>query len=241
MRCLCAVAATLMLSVVSSTSPADAQIAFIPDTSQRISVDGLGEASGQPDIATVSLGVYALEKDLEQAKDQVDGVMARLLDLAADLGVETADLKTSAVSVYPEYTQEDVPTFRGYEVTRSLTVELRDLTKLDELFDGAVKAGANRDFGVVIDSSQREELAREATRRAIQAAKRQAAEAAKQLGVTLAGVRSVTVNPPSVSTYSAASYGPGEGFFLPGEVTVAEKVSVVFLLEDDEPSAEKEE
>ena len=241
MRWACTLVATLILSIVGLASEAGAQITFVPDTTRRLSVDGVGEVSAPPDIATVTLGVYALEEDLEKSKEQVDAVMTRLLQLASELEIQTADLKTSAVTVYPEYTTEDVPTFRGFEVTRSLTVELRDLTKLDALFDGAVKAGANRDFSVAIDSSQRDQLAREATRRAILDAKRQAAEAAKQLGVTLAGVRSINLNPQSRSTHSAASSGPGEGIFLPGEVTVEGRVSVVFLLEDVEPAAQEKE
>jgi len=240
MRAASPVVATLILSVIGLSGAADAQITIVPDTSRRLSVDGVGEVSAPPDVATVSLGVYALEKDLEQAKGHVDGVMVRLIELASELGIDTADLKTSAVSVYAEYTTEDVPTFRGFEVTRSLTVELHDLTKLDALLDGAVKAGANRDFGVEIDSSRRDQLARQATRRAIEDAKRQAAEAAAQLGVTLTGVRSVNLNPRSGSNFSARVRSPAEGFFLPGEVTVESKVSVVFLLEDEELSAETE-
>lgn len=122
---------TLTFVVLAVAMGAEAQLSLYPDTTRRLSVDESGEASAPPDTASVSLGVYELNKDLSKARDKVDETMSKLLDLASKLGIPKPALVTSALNLSPEFSSEEVPTFLGYEVTRSLDVELHDLTKLE--------------------------------------------------------------------------------------------------------------
>ena len=222
----------ITMAVVLSALAAEAQVAFFPDTARRLSVDGSGEASAPPDTASVTVGIYALDKNLSKARDAIDTAMAKLLDLAAKMDIPRTALVTSALNLSPEYSNEDIPTFLGYEVTRSLTVELHDLTKLEPLLNGAVNAGANRNFFVYLSSSNQDTLAQKAMKQALEDAKQKAEAAAAQLGVALGDIRSIDLNPRSNATYTAAGQSLGEGTFLPGNVTVRASASVVFLLQD---------
>jgi hypothetical protein len=181
----------------------------------------------------VELGVYVLHKDLAKAKTEVDGVMEKLIALAADLGIAPDQLEASPLNLYPSYSEEEVAAFLGYEVTRSLTVQLKDLSRLEPLLTAAVNAGANRNFNVRLTSSRRDELKREARRLAIEDAEAQAAAAAEQLGVTLTSVRSINLDPSSrVVTSSIGATYSWEGRFLLGDVTEKATVQIVFLLDE---------
>jgi len=154
--------------------------------------------------------------------------------MARGLGIPDADLKTAAVNIWPRFDDNNPAHPREYEVTQSATVVIRDLSKLDEFLDGAVQAGANRDFSVTLSSSREVEWRQQALKLAIDAAKQQAEAAAHQLNLRLGAVRTITVNPtpgfvPIGLARGASADSPK---FLPGTLTIEADVSVVFFIED---------
>ena len=211
--------------------PVSAQMTLVPDTARAVYVTGRGAVSIAPDTARVDLGVYALDVDLSRAKSRADDVMGRLVALSLSLGIAEGDLNAASVYVSPRYDEKDALILVGYEVTRSLTATLRDLSKLEALFDGAIKAGANRDFDVTLSSSKEPELRKEALAKALEDAKAQAAFVAARLGVTIGGVRSVNLDKSSSAMYSAFMVSRSETF-LPGEVRVEVEAAVTFYLKD---------
>lgn len=215
---------------------ADAQITIVPDTSRSIHVTGRGSVTVVPDAATVDLGVFAIDNDPKRAKAVVDTAIGRIVSLAKSLGVGTDSLRTAAVNIEPRYDAENPTRFRGYEVTRSITAMLRDLDKLDALLDGAVAAGANRNFDVTVTSSREAELKRQAMSLAIDNAKAQADLAARQLGVRVGPVRSINLNRTgigeAVTVSSSMIVAATSARFLPGTIKVDAEVSVTFAIED---------
>jgi uncharacterized protein YggE len=139
-------------------------------------------------------------------------------------------------SVEPRYDPEHVTRLLGFEVTRSITVTLRDLAKLDALLDGAVQAGANRNFDVSVSTSQEERLRKEALQKALDDARVQASFAAERLGVRLGVVRSINLTSGggtiNTSVASAQTFGSPSAKFLPGVIRISASVSVDFTLQD---------
>ena len=214
------------------------QINIVPDPARTISVTGRGSVSVVPDTATTTLGVAVRDLDLAKAKSGVDGVLQKLLALAKQLQVAEADLRTSSINIDPEYDfqEHSVRQFVGYSVSRSVTITLRDLQKLEQLLDGAIQAGANRDFDVSLSSSREAELKQEAVAKAIADAKRQAEFAAEKLGLRLGAVRNASLNKVSgtelssvTSNYTRAA---PDARFLPGTITVNAEAFVSYLLEE---------
>ena len=80
----------------------------------------------------------------------------------------------------------------GYIAQRTIEVELRDLDKLGELIEGAVKAGVNQLQPPILDSSKRRDAHREALSLAAADARANAATLAAALGAKLGKV--VTIN-----------------------------------------------
>lgn len=232
-----AVAAPFALGLLAA-APARAQVTVVPDTSRVIRTTGHASIEVAPDMATVTLGVWVGDADAKRAKTAVDATVAKIVALARSLKVADGDLKTAAVNIAPRYDMENPTRFRGYDVTRSVTIVLRQIDSLDPLLDGAVQAGANRDFEVDLSTSKEEELKREAVTKALANARTQANTAAEQMGVRVTGVRSIDLEGASrqglvqTSRSLAVSSGPAPARFLPGSITVTADIPVVFTIED---------
>jgi uncharacterized protein len=235
-RVLVAVLSLLLFDVQRS---AHAQMSIVPDTTRAIYVTGRGAVVSAPDMATVRLGVFAMSPDLPKVKATVDGVVTRIVRLASDIPVAPKDITTSSIYVAPQYAGDDPSMFRGYEVTQSVTVTLRDLTKLQHLLDGAIAAGANRDFDVDVASSREHELKREAMARAIEDAKEQARFVAERLGLEVGPVRSASLNKSFTTTASAATYSAAAATFLPADVKIDAELSVTFYVSDRSSQTER--
>jgi len=142
--------------------------------------------------------------------------------------------KKTAVNIEPRYEDDRSGRLRGYEVTRSVTIVLSDLAKLDPFLDGAVQAGANHEFEVTLTSSRGEELRKQALMLALEDAKTQAQFAAGQLGARIGPVRSIDLNSERAGVLASARIAPGSpaARFLPGTIRITSQVLVVFSLED---------
>jgi uncharacterized protein YggE len=214
------------------------------DSSRSISVRGRGSVTVAPDAATVSFGMYAREREVRQAKTRCDEILGGVLRLAKEMGIPESSIRTSAILVTPQYSTGPSPEFVGYDVTREITLELADLSRLDRVVDGAIAAGANRDFSVALKSSKEESLRKEALGKAIEDAKERARFAAGRLGAAVGPVRTISLDQGGVPIspvgvrYATLATG-GQGRFLPGTITVDAQIDVVFALEPGEKPPEK--
>jgi uncharacterized protein len=223
------------MMILSAAPVSIAQTTILtPDTSKTVSVTGHGSVSTVPDTASADVGVSIVDSDARKAKAAVDATVAKILSVAKGLGVAEVDLRTAAVNIEPRYDEKDRTRLRGYEVTQSVTATIHDLSKLDSFLDGAVQAGANRDFNVTLSSSREAALKQQALKLAIDAAKEQADAAARQLNVRLGAVRSINLNTGNYGQASLASRvsASDSSRFLPGTITIDANVGVVFLIED---------
>jgi len=218
---------------IASAGPASAQVMFASDPTPRITVDGLGELDAVPDVATVTVGVYVLDPGLRKAKATADASVVRLLAVAKAVGVSAQDVSSSVLNIEPKYSDSPKPEFLGYEVSRSVTVVLRDLAKLDQLVDQAIDAGANRDFSVTLTSSHLSELQDRAMSMAVDDAKAQAERLATGFGAKVGRIR--VVGPSSGHNEMRLAAGStvrfGAGSFATGTIHVKSAISATFLLE----------
>jgi uncharacterized protein len=225
-----AVSATLAILLGSATLTA--QVTFVPDQTPRVSVDGQASITARPDLAFVSFGVYGLNEDLQTARAGADAAVGRLLKVAEDLKIERDDIAASSLNVEPNYSDDRPHKFLGYGVTRSVNITPRDLARLEDLIDGAVKAGANQDFNIALEVADAAALRERATMLALEDAKKQAARIAAVFGMKLGPVRSISPGSRGVSNASGRTFYAGipHGTFLPSSVTISADESVTFVL-----------
>jgi uncharacterized protein YggE len=115
--------------------------ADVPQSTNGIVVDGLGKASGTPDVMRVVLGVTVTRADVSAALSAANHRQASLIAALKKDGVAGKDLQTSDVSVSPSYNNRGRP--NGYQVSETLTAKLRNLTKAGRSISDAVAAGGN--------------------------------------------------------------------------------------------------
>ena len=204
------------------------------DERRTVSVNGHGETQVEPDIATVEMGTFVFEADLLKGKQEADAKIASLLGTFKTLGVASEDIQTTQLYVNPKYKDiEDRWQFVGYEITRSITVTIRDLTKLNELLDKSIKAGANRLEEIELSSSKEREIRDKTLGQAIENAKQQAARLAEGFGAKVGKVLTIETGEGTFGAlYSMSAPTFGEATFQPGRISIESELNVVFELTD---------
>ena len=135
------VALTLALAAAAAPLAAQAQETARPRESTVI-VTGEGTAEMAPDMALVDLGVVKDAKTAREALDANNKAMADILAAMKDAGIEARDLQTSGFAINPQYQfpqsstgENPPPILLGFQVTNTVTLRVRDLSKLGEILD----------------------------------------------------------------------------------------------------------
>src|SRR5882757_3882580 len=165
-------------------TPALAQTVVPPSV---ISVTGEATVSVPPDQAQIDGGVTSEAKTAREASDANNTAMGKVLLALKGVGIEEKDVQTSRLSLQPQ----SAPSRTGpaaivsYRASNRVTVRLRDVTKVANVIDTLVGAGANEIGGINFVVSQASKLLDEARERAVADARRKAEIYAKAAGVTL--------------------------------------------------------
>ncbi len=184
----------LAAAAVLAALPAQAQPAP-PLPEARVIVIGDGSVSVAPDYARLSGGVTTRAKTVKEATDANSKSMSAVTAALLDLGIAQQDIRTSRFSIQPVYAPaqpQAEPRLTGYSVSNQVIVTVRQLTKVGDVIDRMVAAGAT-DVGnvafLVADPSKALDQAREA---AVADARRKAELYARASGLTLGGVAWIT-------------------------------------------------
>lgn len=128
-----------------------------------IVVSGRADIKVQPDIAHVNVGVIANATTAAQALEDNSTLMNNLLGVLKAQGIEGKDIRTSNLSVQPQYSQpqpgfrgEFVPKIVGYNVTNTVAVTVRKMDKLGAMLDLLIQNGANQLHGISFEVDQAE-------------------------------------------------------------------------------------
>lgn len=167
--------------------------------SNTISVSGMGEVFAVPDIATFSVSVQEEAKEVETAQETATNKTNAIIEYLTQEGIEERDIQTQEYSVYPQYdylqdsTREGIYTpgrqvLRGYQVSQTISVKVRDTEKAGELLSGVGSRGATNVSGLSFTIDDEDALKAEARQKAIDDAKAKADELAAQLGVNVVRV-----------------------------------------------------
>ena len=190
-------ALALALGLVAySALPANAA-----DNSKHITVTGVGTSTVTPDAVRFFASVSALAKSNKEALASASKSATAVRGALRDNGIAAKDIKTSSLTVYPEYnyTQDRGQELLGYRATQSFTVVIRKADNAGVVIDAAVSAGGdllqvNGIAPFLLNGAAATEKAREA---AVADARARANSYAKYLGASLGRVISLTeVNVP---------------------------------------------
>ena len=177
---------SLAAAVVTATwfaAPALAQTVPPP----AISVTGEATVSVAPDQAQIDGGVTSDAKTAREASEANNAAMGKVLLALKGAGIEEKDTQTSRLSLQPQYAPNRTGTspITGYRASNRVTIRLRDVTKVANVIDVLVGAGANDIGGINFTVSQPSKHLDEAREKAVADARRKAEIFAKAAGVTL--------------------------------------------------------
>jgi len=203
-----------------------------------VKVTGTSDVKVNPDKAIIDVGISRQNISASAAKKAADADARQILSVLHNIKIDEEDIQTTYLSLQPEFD------YRNGRVTyflaeQSLTVTLRDLSKLDLLLEALIKAGGNRINSLRYETSELRTYRDEARELAIRAAREKAEALAKALGQSIGKAYSIEESPQ----YQAYNYGylanstaeagvPAKSSpaTAPGQRTVSASVTVCFDL-----------
>lgn len=213
--------------------------AQVSDTGQdTILVNGYGEARGDPDVATLSVGVNVVDTSIEAAVEESNEAVARVTAALKGMGILEADIQTTSFNVWPEdvYSPEtgQITGEKRYHVDSTLQVNVRDVSLTSEVLKVAIQSGANNIYGPNFGIDATDALVAQARAAAIADAQARAEQVAAELGLTLGEVISVKEysSGPVYAYLSASDHGGGGGGppLSTGSLTVSMTIEVSFAI-----------
>lgn len=217
-----------LFSLSQITSAQDSTVA-----ENTITVVGVGTASGDPDLATIEIGVEVPNTDIANAYSQVNSTIENILNELIALGIAREDIRTTGINIYSE------PVGMGpegavqnrYRVMNRVSVTVRDLSMIEQVIDTAVASGANAIFGLQFGVSDTGALESEARANALEDARERAGQIADNIGVTLGDVISVSELQGGGFPFASPemAMGGGAGAVVePGQYSVSLSLQVTF-------------
>lgn len=209
-----------------------------PDVRDTITISGEGKITSKPDIARVTIGVFTDGEDVPSTQktntEQANAIIASF----KDFGIEDDDVQTSNYQIFPQYDYvEGERELKGYRVSQSLNVKIRDLDKIGDVLAKAGELGSNEIHGVSFDIDDPSALESQAREEAINDAKEKADTLADILGVKIVRIVSFFEEgegiPPApmyrAYTEDAAAMGAGASPDVkPGSFDVMRSVNITF-------------
>jgi uncharacterized protein len=208
------------------------------DIPRRVTVSGNGQVSITPDTGMVTLGVEIQNADLGVAQTEAAERMDAVIAAMKANGIAEADITTANYNIWVdrdwEKPSQDV---RGYHVSHSVTVKVRDIGNVGTIIEVGLEAGANSVQGIYFTVENPGDAVSQARERAVEDARAKAQDLARLTGVNLGQV--VTINEHSYaypihgaerSYYAEDSVGAVAPPINPGESTISVQVEIAWEL-----------
>jgi hypothetical protein len=171
------------------------------ENSKHITVTGVGTSMVTPDAVRFFASVSLIAKSNKEALASASKSATAVRGALRDNGVAVKDIKTSSLTVYPEYnySQDKGQQLIGYRATQSFTVVIRKAENAGVVIDAVVSAGGDnvQINGISPFLSNGAAATEQARQAAVADARARANSYAKYLGASLGRVISLTeVNAP---------------------------------------------
>jgi uncharacterized protein YggE len=229
------------------------------DKMPLVTVTGTAEVMVVPDEVVFSLDVVITDMDMQAAKRQSDGTIAKVLELTRRFSITPQNVKTDHITIDRMFevirsdktrvttTSDDDDDqmigeriFKGYKISTTVVVKLTDLTRFEEFFAESIKTGITEVDKVIFQTSRLRENKDKARDMAMKAAREKASAMAGSVGQEI-GKAIKIIEGSSESRYgnfSNSNYSTDAGpattssvaTFAPGSIKIDAEVTVSFLL-----------
>lgn len=214
-----------------------------PFHAAKLTVTGTAQATAQPDLAIVTLGVSTEAETAAAAMSENSTRQQAVIDALKAEGVEARDIQTSGLNLSPkmDYRNNQPPKMVGYSASNTVTVRVRDIAGLGKVLDKLVATGANEISGISFTREHMTEAEDSARGDAIKDAQRRAELMAEAAGLKLGRLRALSDGhvqdaPRPMMAMRADAAPAGAVPIAAGEIEISSSVTAVFdLLPLDAP------
>jgi uncharacterized protein len=236
-------ARTAAVVAIFSLSLAPAALADT-STPATLTVDGQGSVMVTPDVASISLSVTRSASTSPPALSAANRSVGAIVTAIRDLGVPASGIQTESINTSCGRVRVG-PKKDKHEIRRCTASESLSITSsaaiIGHVIDAAIHGGASNISGPDFSFSDPSAGEVAAENAAITDAKTQATAAAAQLGYTVTGVQSISLNPQSnvgeaSGTASTPTATPTPTTVHPGVEEVDATVAVVFTIAPTAPA-----
>lgn len=211
------------------------QPTIIPTIDQvpQIAVTARGEIKVTPDRANIQISVQTRAATAAAAANENATKQAAVIAALRALGLTADQISTINYNVYPEqrYEPNKEPAIIGYNVTNTVSVDVRKLSQVGPVIDAALSKGANMISSLQFYASNTDDARRTAIASAVQKARADADAAARAAGGSIGDLLEISIGaysvppPRPMMRVSAAMAEQAQTPINPGEQTLSVDVS----------------
>ena len=185
----------ISLAIIAVSAPLSAQQPGNNATIPQIAIAARAEVKVVPDRANIQISVQTRGETAAAAGTENARKQKAVIDALRALGIDAKDISTAGYNVYPEqrYEPNKEPVIVGYNVTNTLSVELKSINMVGPAIDAALAKGANMINSLQFYASNTDAARQDAIGMAVRKARADADAAAKAAGGSITGLLEITV------------------------------------------------
>lgn len=216
-------------AIVTALFPGAARAAS--DGPPVISVTGEASVTARPGLARIDAGVASVGKTAREAIAANSAAMAKVLAAIKGAGFEERDVRTSQLSLQPQYAERPAAAapITSYRASNRLSLTLHDVGRLADTVDALVAAGVNEIDDIGFAAEDASQLLDAARKEAFRDARRKAEIYASAAGIGLGAplrIEETGATPAATRDWAMPSAAP----IAPGVETRHVSVSVSFAI-----------
>lgn len=198
----------------------------------NMKVNGVGLVKVEPNMAVVNLSVITENISLEIAQAENAIKSTAVINELHQMGIPSEQIRTASYNIEPQYDYVNgKQVFRGYKVTNTLSVTIKDVTKVGEIIDHATSSGANRVDNVIFTVEDTSIYYNQALNLAIKNAVQKALEIGNTLGVVVDKVPSKITEESYAAAFEQGSMmklAAPTTPILPGLINITARIETFF-------------
>ena len=217
---------------------------FTPNISAQsssVTVEGNAEISVVPDRASLNLAVELDGRNLSAMTSTVAQTVDAFLTITDGFSVNRNDVMTSGVNISPRYRYENKTgrrIFDGYNVSRSIQVDLKNIDLLGSIIERSTAQGINNIAAPIFRFSQEDQIIQSLHTLAVQDAIKRAEALADPLNASLGKALKIdassvqSISPPMMEMRALdMNSSMAEQSYSVGQINYSQSVLATFEIE----------
>jgi len=209
--------------------------------SSSVTVEGNAEINVVPDQASLNLSVELDGRNLSAITKRVAETTNDFLALTDELNIKRNDVMTSGVNINPRYRYENKTgrrIFDGYNISRSIQVDLKNIDQLGSIIERSTAQGINNIAAPIFRFSQEDQIIQSLHTLAVQDAIKRAealvdplnASLGKALKIDASSIQSIS--PPMMEMRALdINSSLAEQSYSVGQINYSQSVLATFEIE----------